>query len=502
MAKKQLKKDYLRLLANGAAPSLGNTVAEQDRRLIDYYVGRHVYVDRAIDEDDPASFFVGPKGVGKSAILQMVRLLKATDAHRIIDISPDDLAFSALANIQASTPIIAQANEHQWLFKSLWDYVLSLEILRREYSGQLGWIDKVLRVFQGQAQKEAKQLLNMSISDDGSPHTLTDRMLQLVNEIELSIQHQESKAAAKAVLQHGVRGADQKLKLLSLVNSVAKQLSTILEHDYYILIDDLDLHWQGTEIQNAFIAALFQTIKKMSRPNIRFVVAIREQIYRELPLEDRDKFRSAVCEISWDMATVKSMIEQRLTRRLNCRQTEIWGCVFETDVFATLWTHTNGTPRELIRLTELCLDIGLRAKHRSVISSDVDDAIRKFSEQRIDDLESEWAYRYRGLGHLIRRFNGWPKEFPLKTLDDICLGIACDIDKNDANATKYSRARGYLEDRVGLAKILLETGVLRYKLSRTDPPRIYDPRVSTEFHDGNYLAVHPMYAPALGLVGA
>src|SRR5260370_649016 len=105
MAKKQADKNYLKPKPGKNPQYFGKIVAEQDPELQDYYVDPDRYVARAVDFNDSAVFFIGPKGAGKSAILQMVRLIRKPDEARIINLSPDDLAFSALANVSATTPI-------------------------------------------------------------------------------------------------------------------------------------------------------------------------------------------------------------------------------------------------------------------------------------------------------------------------------------------------------------------------------------------------------------
>src|SRR5215831_11708915 len=99
MGKQSGDRNYLRPKAGKNVNNFGRIVGEQDLELQEYYVAPERYVDRAMDFNDPAVFFLGPKGAGKSAILQMVRLNRASDAGRLINISPDDLAFSALANV-------------------------------------------------------------------------------------------------------------------------------------------------------------------------------------------------------------------------------------------------------------------------------------------------------------------------------------------------------------------------------------------------------------------
>src|SRR5947209_9388579 len=120
------KKNLLAFNPGKDIQSLGKLVAEEDQYLREYYVDPERYVTRADNVDDPAVFFVGPKGSGKSAILQMVRLMHAAESAHLINLSPDDLAFSALTNVQATTPLVQDTDRYKWTFKSLWDYVLTL----------------------------------------------------------------------------------------------------------------------------------------------------------------------------------------------------------------------------------------------------------------------------------------------------------------------------------------------------------------------------------------
>src|SRR4051794_35518779 len=102
MSRKSLDRNYITMAPEAKVRAFGRLVAEEDPNLSEYYIGRERYVDRALDVDDPATFFLGPKGAGKSAVLQMCRLTIGIDNPRLVSISPDDLAFSALANVEAT----------------------------------------------------------------------------------------------------------------------------------------------------------------------------------------------------------------------------------------------------------------------------------------------------------------------------------------------------------------------------------------------------------------
>ena len=497
MAKGGAKRNFL------GGPDLGRLVAEQDQDLVGYYVEPERYVNRAIDPTDPAVFFVGPKGVGKSAILQMVRLSRPSETPRIVNITPDDLAFSALANIEATTPILKDYGKNQWLFKSLWDYILSLEILRREYRTENNIEQFLKSFFRDFNETEARRLMGLSLSDTGTPQSLSSRILMLIHEVELSAEVGEAKVAGKASIdaKDVVRGGH--LNFLGMINSVAKHVHENLKHPYYITIDDLDINWSDTPIQNAFIAALFLSLKNFSKPpNLKCVVSMRDQIYRSLPLQDRDKFHDWVCHVEWDALSVKQMISQRVHVRLNVPVTDVWGSVFPPAAFDRMWRYTYGRPRELIRLSNLSLLEGRRAGHQKVEEEDIARAINQFSDERIGDLASEYSFKFPALEIVLRKFVGWPKEFSYdKFVKDFVEFRALEVDCGDGQATRYTWAGGYAYNPGSLARIFLELGFFLIKANRNSQPRPYDFKNPQEITSDNWFAIHPTYWAGLGLVG-
>jgi len=179
MSKQSQGKNYLALKDNSEILDFGRTVAEGDSHLAQYYVGHERYVRRALDPTDPAVFYIGPKGAGKSAVLQMVRLERHTDLERVIDIRPDDLALSTVTDVETTSPIIADAARNQYIFKSLWDYVLAVEIFRREYKETNSLSNLVSGLFRNKHEKLARRLVEMSADD--SHLTFTSRILQLID---------------------------------------------------------------------------------------------------------------------------------------------------------------------------------------------------------------------------------------------------------------------------------------------------------------------------------
>ena len=498
---KNKNRNYLKLRDPIEHLDFGRLMAEQDENLALYYVSDEKYVQRALSIEDPAIYFVGAKGIGKSAILKMVQLRQRSGANRVIEIRPDDLAFSALANAQATSPILSDASKNQWIFRTLWDYVLALEVFKREYPDPIGFARIFPTILQGAHEQEARKLL--ALSTLGGTVSFTDRILQLIHELELSGEFGSTKLAATIRPIQAKPSESSSYQLLALVNSVAKKLHKNLSHDYYILIDDLDLYWTDSPTQNAFIAALFMSLIHFSRPpHIKAVVSLRENIFNALPLPDRDKLPDSVCRVRWDHDSVKRMVSERVRFKLNVTEKEIWGELFPPNGFDLIWRHSNGRPREAIRLSTLAATTALDEGHLQITPEDMAKSIRVFSDERIKEVTSEVAHKFPGLELIVRKMSGWPKEFSFDRLKDFAELLNLEVEMKEGGAEKFCWAGGFALNPIGFAEILLQTGILWLKLSRHDEPQPFDINNPVEITTGRWFAIHPMFAPALGLGGS
>lgn len=477
---------------------MGRLVAEEDPNLRNYYVGREFYLDRALEIDDPLVFYMGPKGIGKSAVLQMVRLEKAHDEKRIINISPDDLAFSALANLKLESPILTDVGKGQWLFKSLWDYVLLMELWERENSGSQDILTGFKKLFRSKDEKRIQKLFKITITEEGNPITFTDRILQLIKEVEISAQSNNIEVSGKLKLDYDVTGQFQ---LLSEINHAVKTLPGMLRNEYYVLIDDLDLYWDNEPNQNAFIAALFLSLRRLSHRPVKFIVSIREDIYRCLPLADKDKSRDRLCRMKWDLDCVREMLEKRIITTMKCKSTEIWGDLFPKSCFDILAKHSTKKPRELIRLVGLCVSCAVSNGHKRVLEMDITEALRQYSIERIGDLASEFRFVYPGLDVVLQKFYGKQKEFAFKTIDNIATELALDALDHGNMGMPWQWAGGFDDRAEDFARFLLDLGFLQIKVNRTALPEAYNPDQMGSICPSMWFAVHPMYAPGLRLLG-
>lgn len=152
----------------------------------------------------------------------------------------------------------------------------------------------------------------------------------------------------------------------------------------------------------------------------------------------------------------------------------------------------------MIRLVTLCLDQAVASDHESVMFIDMESALKRFSQERIEELASELKHRFSGLDALVHRLKGYPKEFDLDKVSELAIQLALDVEEQNRQGKQYSWAGGYEPDHRGLAKVLIECGILRHKPSRSCAPEEYNPDSDVEITSRSWFAISPVFLPALG----
>jgi hypothetical protein len=497
---KNKAKPFLKYKHGRTTADLGRLVAEDDAELALYYTGRDLYVDRALSYDDPASFFVGPKGSGKSAILQMVRLERGYD--RIINISPRQLALSAFSGMSVNSPLLTNANKHHWLYKALWEYIIITEIGGKQFIDESYLFRLIGSIFGSDTEKKIRRLLTMHFDENGKPETMSVKILKIVKEMEISggLDIDGIKLDGKATVDFSKLPKRGEFEVLGLVHNISSKLATAISGSYHIVIDDLDIDWHNEPIQNEIVSAMFGALRTICRPpNLKCAVAIQERIFRELNIEHKDKFREMLCSIDWSKDVVQGMVDKRIKYFIDIPQSQIWNGLFPNGAYDFIWSHTTGTPREVIRLTSLCLEKAKKNGHASVQQDDVEHAYRDFSRDRLEDIAAELNYLYPDCIQLLYCFNGYHKEFSVAKVREAVA--SCILKCMETKNARYGWIKGYEANYIDIARVLLENNILLFKKSRTDSPRLYNATEHDISNDGVYVAFHPMYYGALGLIG-
>ncbi|TWT39876.1 hypothetical protein KOR42_50820 [Thalassoglobus neptunius] len=196
------------------------------------------------------------------------------------------------------------------------------------------------------------------------------------------------------------------------------------------------------------------------------------------------------------------MLDHRIAFKLRVSQGDIWGGLLPENAFREIWNSSNGRPREAIRLATLAATTAVEEGHTKITSGDIISAIRRFSNERIREVTGEWTYQFPGIELIVRKMEGWPKEFAFSQIEELVEITHLEIQCGDPGSNLYSWVTGFAGNPMGFARVLLNAEILWIKRSRTDDATVFDPLRPVELTKDRWFAIHPMFAPGLGLVGA
>jgi hypothetical protein len=384
-----------------------------------------------------------------------------------------------------------------WLFKSLWDLVLVIELLKREEPSESSLADRIRRFFDRSEQRRFREeLIDLASSQPGDKK-LVRKVIDLVDTFEVTVSDPSDSASIN--LKGSTKPDETSAqRTLVLIDYVVKNLRESLKRPYYILIDDLDYNWQDTAIQRAFVQALFESLRKLNHSDrLKFCVSLREVIYNSLQLQDRDKYREWIVDVAWSMEDVRAMIVKRVAFVLNCGERNVYGKVFPSNSFQRMYRFTNGFPREMIRLTALSLIKSIEREEKQVSQESMKEAMVAFSNEKLEDAASEWNYRYPRLDIIVKMLRISRREFQVKELEETCLALDEAIEKDGQLRSTLAWLRPLLEDPREVAVVLLRSRVLMSKQSRQALPKMRESVFLHELSIESWLALHPMFIPAV-----
>lgn len=498
---KRLRKANKKLSLKRQYIQLGDLQAENDANLPMYFVDSRGYYDQAVSSNSSIIIFRGSKGIGKSALLKMLEVGHASDHRRVIKIGPDDLAFTALANSSKEDSII---ESNQWLYKCLWNYVLAVTLLNKEYTIESTLTRVIKDLIRTTDQKQALALLKKSMPSPGNSELgLTSIMLNLIDEVEIQI-----KSPVASLKVTGSKNTDNstatKASVLNLVNQVSKSLPRLIENEYLVLIDDLDLHWTNSPSQNTLIAAMFSAIAKFGHGDskVKFVIAIRDDIYSQLPIENKDKSRDWIIDLGWDKSSLREVVDERMKHIHKVRSGDLWDGLMPQGAFDKLAPFCSNRPRMLIRLIQLCFLVACDNSHDIVTNEDLEVALKKFSLEKLEDLEDEVGPRYPGIKWIVEHFAGKNAELSLSELEKICEELQLNLE--DEKVTKPNSVfwiDSYYEDPMKFAWILIDSGFLLVKTNRKARPDSIESEHAFKTLKSPWFAIRPLYRAGLRIVG-
>lgn len=398
--------------------SIGEQVAEEEAdRLSDYYFNNQYFVKaNNISSENKELFFVGRTGSGKSAILEMIRR-DSRDSKRVLSITSDDFA----TQILLCHPTLSEIPSYlkPLLFKGLWKYIIISNILKLIYaSDETRW-----SMFLTEKDPETHRLLDKINELKFSERTLTDQVLSFVNLVkESDIIGNLSDPDVSGKL-HGI--------FKGVLSFERSGLDKHVKNKYlYILIDDLDRNWTGQEDNIELVRTLFECIIDLSRrykKNLKFVVALRTDIFEQIKFHQTEKIRPYVQEINWRPEQLKKLVAKRIDSYWNLNSEDPWRRFprrikdrgQEVDAFEYLYRRTMLRPRDIINFINICISEAKNRGAEFIDPADIYRAESQYSRQRMEALVDEWKFVYPRLRDWADIFAGQKSYLSYNAVDNL-----------------------------------------------------------------------------------
>lgn len=378
---------------------LGHPDALQDNDLLNYFVKTKECEDAI---EGRRSIFIGRRGSGKSANFQKIRAEISGQPNVInVEILPDDFQLEQITSFLKG---INNLPDPRLTFQSIWNYVLTTEILK-------SLAENTDRLF--------------SSADDVSRNTLLNIYRSEYDKLAMDFGSRAVFALGKLIpLDHGLSEEERKSKseeaLKSLRNYHLGRLLKDFAKDekitFFIVADDLDKHWRANTSQSInLLLGLIAEVARMQRffeQYLKIVIFLREDIYDVLARYDDDLAKRDIMRMEWTLPNLHHLVAARLAKSSSDQtDEEIWSAIFpervrNEDASEYLLTNSLPRPRDALNFCQKAIDQAQRNGHMHVTEQDILDGEKQYSEELFTSVSSEFRGMFPKLEEVLIEFAG------------------------------------------------------------------------------------------------
>lgn len=405
---------------------IGNLDAEGDTELLSTcFVDNGQYAS-LVDVSSPASIVVGRTGAGKSAMLQHIS--QQTEHSIILDPHSISVQFIENSNIiQFFNDLGVRLDS---FYRMLWRHILIVELLKLRYElkSKSASNGVVTRLMEAASRDDTKKRAIAYFNEWGDKFWLeTSEQLQQITE-KLTKELRSELGAKYSGIEVSLSGArvlegETKREIVTLATQVISKIQVqrltevfklLAEHAfqdeqkrYYVLIDQLDEDWAGTDTRCRLIRALIEETKAFRNiPNVKVITALRVDLLDLVFDRTRDsgfqqeKYESYLSPIRWTVDDLERLVNLRVSEVFKSQYTSKT-VQFEDmfpkarknqDALEYIINRTLMRPRDVIQFINECFDASIDSPRVSWKS--ISTAESNFSMKRLNSLKEEWAEIY------------------------------------------------------------------------------------------------------------
>ncbi|MGL4694935.1 P-loop ATPase, Sll1717 family [Enterococcus larvae] len=361
------------------AVMFGHEAAEDEdrRRLMEYYVKSDVY--STMRSNRKLLILVGHKGVGKSALLNIMEEEDKENNIVSLKIQPDDVL-----QIDMSKEVFLRKI-------SIWKEGLSSLLVKEMINESLSFVKK------------------FSDEDSGFSKILDVSKKIFGKKIE-GFQEEHIGFSSK--------------DFISLIDQLGFKDEKIM-----IYLDDLDRGWKNSKDDIENLSAMLNAIRDLSRElnNVHFRISLRSDIYYSVRTSDEttDKIDGSVVWQSWTNHQILVMLIKRIETYFNRNvnenellsksQDELSGYltqVFEprfngkghwknAPIYRVIMSLIRKRPRDMIKLCTLAARSSNNNNHSKIMTVDLESNFRNYSNDRLMDTSTEYQAEFSNVRDLL-----------------------------------------------------------------------------------------------------
>ncbi len=466
------------------------------------------------DPEDRRIILLGRTGAGKTALL---RRLDASDINRVIQVSPENLALTYIANSSVLNFFTELGINLDPFYKLLWRHVFTVEVLTRFFEQQsslepVSLFDRIRNLFTGTSRgdKELRQAIDY-LEEWGSQfwNETEYRVKEITQKVEKDLkrtidatlgvdwlsasigQNTASKLSEEQKIEVIHRAqevvAATQVKDLHQVSSLLAKVLNDKQKNYFIIIDRLDDNWVEERLRYKLIMGLILTAREfISIPRVKIIIALRRDLIDRVFRLSRDsgfqeeKYRGLYLPLTWTKAHILEILERRVGRMVSRRYTkqpasynDLLPCQYKGQPIGEFIFSVANRPRDVVALFNICIHAAVDKSR--LTAQDLAKAMGEYSQSRLRALADEWYADYPFLLDFAAILRGRPTSFKIDTvkqnaMQDLCLDIV--VRASEARGVLIEVARAVVEDLVSpldfrstMFHVFYRTGLVGLKVS-------------------------------------
>lgn len=402
-----------------SAVNFGAPAAERDieRGLEDYFVESEAYNRVRLGSK---RIIIGVRGIGKSAIFQVLARRERDAGSYVIELSPEDYSYELLSQTMASEDRGSWAKHGAYAVA--WKYLIYVLIMK-EVSKKKAHLKK------GVANGIYRYVR------DNHPNPGASKLSALVSYLKRleAIKIGKYEASVKARELEKLYKLEEIQHLLPSLREIARSRRII------VLVDELDRGWDSSEDARAFVAGLFQACISINsvHDGLRVYMSLRQELYDDVPelYDDAQKYRDLIETLSWSESSLLKLIARRIRHSMPALAAAddetCWDSLFAPfpgprgcGSFRYMIDRTLLRPREIIQFCTQAIECCRESNPGiPVNNSAVTEAESIYSAERAKDISAEHRFQYPGLISVLAAFRGRTQSLDREEVEFLCLEL-------------------------------------------------------------------------------